>query len=184
MKHSPCLTYNLARPSWGLHLMGDIHDRLDLHDLRTVGGGFIVYALSKDVTLHRAQCCEIDPLYSTPSEMKFFETHSEAGQWLLQQYRLSWSHCAVCCPPTSLPINSFVSSREKLVFFIAHVTDRSASVLAALTSALREVLERKVTTRRAVIISDSPVMKFHALRGSLLRTLNVPNPKMVIDSPC
>ena len=81
VENSPCLTYNLASPSWGLHLMRDIHDRLDLHDLRTVGGGFIVYALSKDVTLHRAQCCEIDPLYSTPSGMKFFETHSEAGQW-------------------------------------------------------------------------------------------------------
>jgi hypothetical protein len=83
--------------------MREIQTHLDLHDLRKSGRGFIASIASPAVTLHCAQCAEIDPLHSDPSGMKFFETASEAELWLGQTFRSSWASCNLCCPPRDLP---------------------------------------------------------------------------------
>jgi hypothetical protein len=85
--------------------MRDIRDRLDLYDVRTVGRGFISYALYSEVILHRAQCVEIDQVYATTARMTFFETSSEAGLWLSENCRFSWSNCPVCGPASDLSID-------------------------------------------------------------------------------
>lgn len=50
-------------------------------------------------------------------------------------------------------------------------------------SFVSETLGRKVATLCAGIMSDSPVLKFHPLRESLLRTVNLPKPRMMIGFP-
>ena len=78
--------------------MREIRDHLDLHEVRTAGRGFISYALYSDVILHRVQCVEIDQVYAATARMNFFESSSEAAQWLSNNSRFSWSNCDVCCP--------------------------------------------------------------------------------------
>ena len=57
------------------------------------------------------------------------------------------------------------------------------SAWTELISVLRWGLARKVTTLRAEIIMASPVVGFRPLRGSLLRTVNLPKPWMMMGSP-
>lgn len=86
--------------------MRDIRDGLDLRDTRTAGKGFVSEGIHLGIVLHRADCIKIDPLYSSPDKLKFFDTKQEAEQWLSEHHRSHWSSCDTCilplCPSSPL----------------------------------------------------------------------------------
>jgi hypothetical protein len=72
---------------------------------------------------------------------------------------------------------------QRPFFYPVRVTASCCSAWIEIISLVPEALGRKVATLCAGIISDPPVFKFHPLRGSVLRTANLPKPRMMIGPP-
>src|SRR6266481_3999425 len=102
---------------------------------------------------------------------------------ILQQWQRSRADCVV--PIFNMlahAVSPFLSAGGP-PFYSVRVTAYGCSFWTEFISVVRRALGRKVTTLRAEIIIASPVLGFRPLRGGLLRTVNLPKPKIVIGSP-